>query len=213
MTDYQRPALVIPTFFDAEGREIEYGHRWGGESPPDDSYSRTSNLERFAPLHTVADALIDWLAATFDVTHEEDASVASDVLRAPDDVQRAVRLTPTDSACAPLTFLLTSFTGIVLHAGALHDFLFPVCGCDACDEDVVGLADELEWTVRTVAYGGYSEAIDPWPGTWVEYRLEEDGVGMRSGRSRANDIPSERRRTAKQMLPSGSAWRPWPVRL
>ncbi|WP_424980865.1 DUF6226 family protein [Microbacterium sp. S308A+] len=35
---------------------MSYGSRWGG-SPPEDSYSVETNLERFAPLHTVADAL------------------------------------------------------------------------------------------------------------------------------------------------------------
>ncbi|MGX9294439.1 DUF6226 family protein [Tsukamurella paurometabola] len=47
---------------------IEYGDRWGIDSPPDDSYSRTINLDRFEPLHLVADALIDHLVSTYEVT-------------------------------------------------------------------------------------------------------------------------------------------------
>jgi hypothetical protein len=54
MADYTRPTI--------NGRElgavIRYGARWTG-SPPDGSYSRVSNPERFEPLQTIADALIE----------------------------------------------------------------------------------------------------------------------------------------------------------
>ncbi|WP_404810209.1 DUF6226 family protein [Microbacterium terricola] len=35
-----------------------------------------------------------------------------------------------------MTFVLTEFPGVHLRAGVLHDFHFPTCGCDACDDDV-----------------------------------------------------------------------------
>ena len=48
--------------------------------PPEDAYSRTSNLDRFAGLHTVAYALIEWLRSTFDVEVETGPRVVEDLL-------------------------------------------------------------------------------------------------------------------------------------
>lgn len=208
MSTYQRPALSLKEYRDDLGLPIRYGHRWDG-SPPEDAYSRISNTERFAPLHAVADALIEWLQGTFDVAVDESAGVASDLLRPPEEVVRAVRIVPRDSSAAPLTFVLTGFPGVYLHAGMLHDFQFPVCGCDACDEGVVELADDLEWTVRTVVNGGFSEqfAADR---QWIEYRLEDDGLGMRSGRSRRDEYPAERVHAAETALPPAGHWTRWP---
>ena len=208
MSTYQRPAFPVQEYRDDLGRPISYGQRWEG-SPPEDAYSRISYPERFAPLHAVADALIDWLQETFDVSVDESPEVASDLLRPPEDVVRAVRIVPSDSRAAVLTFVLTGFPGVYLHAGALHDFHFPVCGCDACDEGVLELADDLEWTVRTVVQGGYTERFLPGR-QWIEHRLEEDGVGMRSGRSRPDEYPAERVRAAETALPPAGRWMPWP---
>ncbi|WP_146067362.1 DUF6226 family protein [Arthrobacter sp. SX1312] len=83
--------------------------------------------------------------------------------RAEEDILDAIRIVPNDSDEAPLTSVLTPFPGVFLHAGSLHDFHFPDCGLDACDEDVEAVATELEWTVRSVVSGGYSERFDPWP--------------------------------------------------
>lgn len=211
MTEYRRPTFPVEMYRDEQGRPIDYGNRWGGESPPEDSYSRVSNLQRFAPLHAVADALIDWLRDTFDVTVEQTPSAASDLLHMPDHVVRAVRVVPHEPTAAPLTFVLTEFPGVCLHAGSLHDFDFPVCGCDACDDDAMNLADELEWTVRTVVAGGYSERLDPWPGRWIEYRLDEPGVGMRSGRSLTEDLPEDQVKSARTAPQPSGQWSPWPL--
>jgi hypothetical protein len=84
-----------------------------------------------------------------------------------------------------------------------------VCGCDACDDRVTNVAQELEWTVRTVVSDGYCERLDPWPGRWFEYRLDEPGVGRRSGRSRTKDVPDERVKSARTALPPAGRWLPW----
>jgi hypothetical protein len=210
VTEYLRPLLPDVVFYDDAGAAIPYGARWGDQSPPEDSYSRVSNLDRFTPLDAVAEALISWLQSTFDVDTVEGDEVAADLLHPNGDVTKAVRLTPRDPASASLTFVLTAHPGVLVHAGALHDFFFPVCTCDACDENVESLADELEWTVRTVIAGRYLERLDRWPSQWIEYRLDEPGVGMRSGRSRTHDLPAARLRAAKHALPSGGQWAPWP---
>src|SRR4051812_1889718 len=120
MSSYIRPIVAEQTFRDDPGHIIEYGERWGHGSPPEDSYSVESNLERFAPLYTVADALIAHLRAEHNVDVSEDPAHAADLLRDRDDVIRAVRLTPSNGDAALLTFVFTSFPSVIVHAGVLH---------------------------------------------------------------------------------------------
>ena len=209
MNEYRCPSITAEIYRDGQGHPIEYGNRWDGASPPADSCSRVSNLQRFAPLHTVATALIEWLQNTFDVTIEQSPSTATDLLRMPDDVVSAIRVVPRDPSAATLTFVLTRFPQVLIHAGSLRDFRFPGCSCDACDDNAMSVADELEWTVRTVVSGGYSERIDPWPGRWVEYRLDEPGARMHSGRSLTSALPKERVKFGRTALPPAGLWLPW----
>ncbi|GAA4046531.1 DUF6226 family protein [Agromyces indicus] len=209
---YERPELPVGVYVDEDGTPIEYGNRWGPNGPPEGAYSRTSNLDRFAGLHAVAHALIEWLASTFDVEVETGSQVAADLLLQPDDPIHSVRLTPRSTASAPLTFVLTSFPGVYLHAGVLHDFHFPVCGCDACDDDVRSLADDLEWTVRMVVTGHYRESVNPQGSEWLGYRLEEPGVRTATGQSRTDEVPIERSERARHLVPGAGPWEPWPAR-
>lgn len=70
MDSYRRPEIepVVPC--DADGALIAYGDRWGADSPPSESYSVLTNVERFGPLHRVAQALIDALTTEYAVTVE-----------------------------------------------------------------------------------------------------------------------------------------------
>lgn len=65
MTAYVRPVVPVRVFRDASGQVIEYGNRWGHQSPPETTYSVATNPERFAPLHTIAEGLIAHLAANY----------------------------------------------------------------------------------------------------------------------------------------------------
>ena len=112
MNEYRRPTIPVEIYRDELGTPIDYGNRWGGACAPEDAYSRVSNLQRFAPLHAVAMALIEWLQDTFDVTLAQGPSVASDLLRMPHEVISAVRVVPREPAAAPLTFVLTQFPGV-----------------------------------------------------------------------------------------------------
>jgi hypothetical protein len=211
MLGYRRPAIAPVVFFDAAGNKIPYGSRWHNGSPPENSYSVTSNLERFRPIHSVADALVGWLVAAYDVQVDQTAAVTSDLLQPRNDVTRAVRITPSSQDAAPLTFVSTSFPSVIVHAGALQDFLFPVCGCDACDESWEAAADDLEWAVFTIVRGGYSERIDLDDELGVHYSLDEPGVGSRSGRTRVDGYSMERLERAQAAVPSGS-WAAWRLR-
>ncbi|QIS41120.1 hypothetical protein GW571_02655 [Clavibacter capsici] len=148
MPAYVRPAIDAPPALDDDG--VPYGSRWDAEEgPAEDAYSRTSHLERFAPLHAVADALVAHLAATHEVTTVEgpDPSLADPH---PDAV-RTARLAPRDATGRILVLEWTSFPGVLLHSGRRMAEAFPPCGCDACDDRWEDLADSLEEAVLTAA--------------------------------------------------------------
>lgn len=205
MSSYRRPEIEPVVFRDADGVVIEYGNRWGGESPPEDSYSVLSNVERFRPLHAVADALVDALVDDYDVRVEDDASVASDLMHTRDDVERAVRLTPADPAAAALTFVFTSLPSVLVHAGLLNDFLYPVCLCDACDEDWERIAEAMEGEITAIVEGGYSETADD---EGISFRLV-GASGSRSGWGRSSGPPSARLTDAVSRLAALEGWAAW----
>ncbi|HWV48175.1 MAG TPA: DUF6226 family protein [Microbacterium sp.] len=208
MTFYVRPPIDPPVFRDADGEVIEYGNRWPG-SPPEDTYSVDTHPERFAPIHTVADALIAHLRNVYDVEVVEDAAVAADLLRpACHEVTKAVRIQPNDSAGAALTFVFTAYPGLYVHAGLLHDFHFPVCGCDACDTTWDAEAEGVEQLVFAVVGGHYRELVGPEP--WVGFALTSPD-GATSGQSRTEDMPMGRLEQAMPTLRSrAEGWAPWP---
>jgi hypothetical protein len=209
---YQRPSIDAPVFRDADGQVIDYGNRWGG-SPPEDTYSVETHPERFAPLHTVAEALIAHLRDTYDVEVDEGVETAADLLRpAYHEVVRAVRIRPDDLACASLTFVFTAYPGIYMHAGLLNDFQYPVCGCDACDSTWDYEAGELEKQVQAVVTGQYRESIGQRGlRPWVEHASTYPDGGGRSGGSLAQDIPAERIKAAKPILRTvAEGWAAWP---
>lgn len=156
MTTYTRPRIGQVTFRDAAGDVIDYGNRWAGRGgPPDDSYSVLEHSERFAPLHTVAEALIDYLVSTYEVDVEEGYPDTDDHIYAPkpDEVVRSVRITPKAASCATLVFFFTTLPGVHINAGVLFDARYPSCGCNACDEEWESTADELEWQTLSIAGG------------------------------------------------------------
>jgi hypothetical protein len=209
MQPYARPPIDAPVFRDAAGQVIAYGHRWGGNSPPDDSYSVTSNLERFRPLHAVAGALIEFLRSTYDVAVSEGHE--GDILHTRSDIVRATRITPRDPAAAPLTFVFTSFPSVIVHAGVLTDFLYPFCGCDACDESWEGAAEEMEWQALAVAAGNFSESH--WSGRRFSRSIESLGGGAKSsGEMPVDHLPIAKVEAAASVLdalPNG--WVNWPL--
>src|SRR4051812_29452694 len=102
MSMYVRRIWPDPVFRDDGGAVLAYGSRWGWDGPPPATYSLVSHPERFAPLHLVADAVIEHLQEAYDVQVHWDSAYASDFLRPP-DLTRVARVTPNDTAAAPLT--------------------------------------------------------------------------------------------------------------
>lgn len=211
---YVRPPLPTTTYHSPDGAPIPYGRQWGDDGPAPDSYSVDSHPERFAGLHVVALALVDHLSAVYDVDVDVDPAHEGDLLMEAREVLRAVRVTPRCFGAAPLTFVLTGYPGVLIHAGALHDFPFPVCGCDACDETAETAADRMEMLVLTVAAGGYSERYPVGSRRWSEYALTAvDGSRSESGSGEPGPVDAARLSEAEVRLREVSGgWRPWPVR-
>ncbi|MGB4135563.1 MAG: DUF6226 family protein, partial [Microbacterium sp.] len=127
-------------------------------------------------------------------------------------VVRAVRVTPNDPSCAALTFVFTGYPGLFVHAGLLHDFPFPVCGCDACDQSAVQEIDALEELVFAVVTGNYRETVTRGPRAQVERALRFPSGGS-SGRGPAKDLPAARLSAATPILRSlADGWAAWPPR-
>ena len=213
MKEFEWPAAVEQTFRDADGSVIDYGSRWDDGSPPADSYSVDTHPERFAPVHTVAEALLAYLRNEYEVEVTDDMSCAADLLRPHAGVLRAVRITPAADDAAALTFVFTDYPGIIVHAGLLHDFSYPNCGCDACDETWNSVSDDLVETVRAVVSGHYREYVrnaDPSP--WIGFDLGGPaGTAVRGGGG-AGFKDADRLTAATSMLevlPNGR-WGPWP---
>jgi hypothetical protein len=209
VSDYLRPDIPDQVFRDESGAVIVYGNRWGIDGPAEDSYSVDRHPERFAPVHRVADALIEHLRANYDVVVVEDPIVAADLVYAAGTVLRAIRLTPADPLSAPLTFVYTDYPGLVVHAGLLADLSYPICGCEACDETWQSLADELEWQIGAIVSGGYREYVrgsrhDPSVGFQIT------GPGRSVSRGGGADAPSGRIEDARARMPE--RWGPWPLR-
>ena len=68
---------------------------------------------------------------------------------------------PDDSysrVSTPQRFLpLQAVARQLIAAGPFHQFAFPACGCDACDEGADAQLDQLEETVFAVVNGDYRE--------------------------------------------------------
>jgi hypothetical protein len=161
----------------------------------------------------VADALIAYLRREYRVMISEDAAHGDDLLHPRSDVARAVRVTPARTDAAPLTFVFTRHPGVMIHAGALHDFPFPACGCDACDETAESGADQMERLVMAVVAGGYGERYPAGRRRWNSYALTAaDGSGSESGEGDVGGIPEARLRDGAERLGSlPNGWQPWPT--
>lgn len=157
MNGFRRGDIEIPTYLDQEGKVIDYGRRWGMDNPPTETYSVCEHPERFRPIVGVAERLIDYLRSAYQVTVVEEViprNVDSDI-----DVVRRVSVTPKRPTAAPLTFDVSSFPGVRVRAGFAFGFTAPHCGCDACDDSVEGLIDELIEAVQAVVDGRLRERV------------------------------------------------------
>lgn len=131
MEGYRRPPIERGGFRDDDGDVIPYGARWTATPADRLPYGVTRHPERFAPLLEVARAL----------------DAAMPAANRPGGSEIAVRIETTD------------FPGAIIRVEG-HDFPFPACGCDACDEDVEELAEQMEQLVDAVVAGRWRNDRD-----------------------------------------------------
>ncbi len=213
MEPYVRPAIPAQEYRDAEGNVIPYGDRWGGGSPPDDTYSVVTHPERFQPLHDIARALIAYLERTYDVTVSEDPALLADLPERLVKATAAVRLAPANPDSAPITVVFTDMPGIVVMAGVLLVETLPPCGCDACDESWATAADDLEWLVMAVVEGGFTEGVTRRLRTRVSHGLERsDGYRGGEGLAGADTTRRELSAARDRLAQIGGAWAEWSPR-
>ena len=215
---YARPAVAPPVILDDAGVPIPFGTRWGGNLPPESLYSVDRHPERFAPLLSVADALIAHLRRIYDVSVDTSGAFPDrepkDLGSIRDDiaVRRVVRLAPSRMDAAPLTFVYTEYPSVELEAGAFLVSRFPDCGCEACDEDWSSVADKLEEAVFAVVNGAFTETLS---GRWLTTRLGRSDGESRYG-CRVKDLrysPSYIAKARRTLKPLTAGWQPWPRRL
>ncbi|HEY9424376.1 MAG TPA: DUF6226 family protein [Microterricola sp.] len=215
---YVRPELPAVEILDEAGLPIPYGSRWGAGGPPEDSYSVDAHPERFAGLHTVARALIEHLERVFDVEVVHEQATDAALLRPQRDVIERVRVLPRAPEAAPLLFAFTAYPGVIVEAGVLHWFPYPICGCDACDETAEAQAHELELLVFAVANGGYAEHYPVGRRRDLHFGLvllDASGAvtGSSTGVADTVGLSTERlEQGAMRLAALPRGWQPWPLR-
>ena len=98
---YVRPEIQSAVYRDETGAIVTYGSRWGGENPPAETYSVVTHPERFEPLLAVAEALVEYLASTFEVAVREEDVLTTPRQPFPDPSRphpiRVCQITPSSS--------------------------------------------------------------------------------------------------------------------
>ena len=100
-----------------------------------------TNAERFRPLHPSMLETIGRLEDDFQVERTEGYGLDEELETGTDLASPCVRLTPREADAAPIAVAFSAFPGLHVRFGRWHTELFPVCGCDACDESA---EDQIE---------------------------------------------------------------------
>lgn len=200
---YVRPALPTPTFFDERGDVIRYGRRWPDGIAPEESYSRESHPERFAPLTLVVDALVEHLRREYQVEVRRESG---------EDGTERIVLAPARGAQIAITPAVPS---VRVEAGALFHAIVPSCICDACDETAETAADELERILLSIAAGGFREKYPVGHRAWLYTEVRSpDGERRETGSGPAPDLSAEDHERAAALLRGldDGWWPAWPLR-
>jgi hypothetical protein len=192
---YQRPHITVAEYRDVHGQVVRYGHRWEDDdgfrgSPPAWSYSQLGHDDRFDVVVEVAQALTQYLTDNFEIQVSTNGSHTT--------------LTPANHAQSPLTIDADpSRHHVTLNAGYGVEVHFPVCGCQACDEDVLCLIEDLEEQTLAIVNGGLVERLSDRDLSY-EITLPDGQCGSRSkiDRYRRKELKSQFTRHERQ-------WEPW----
>ena len=187
------------------------GDRWGPAGPPLEAYSRTTERERFRPLHAFADRVLSQLEAVFNVNRSVRSTADLD-FNPPEDILGVMKVYPADEAAAPVVIGTTTYPGLAIRCGYWMVERFPACGCDACNETAESEAYRFEDVLVAVTQGVFREfVVLPVLGAaWYEYELRTGSTQaggrsrLRLSRARARELIREHGRRVE--------WKPWPRR-
>ena len=113
---------------------------------------------RYSVLHDAARELLDQLSRDYAVEVITGPAVDEDLAgRTP--TKTTVRLQPSTGAGAPLTVAFTTFPGLLVRSGTWQVEAYPVCGCDACDEQPADLIERLRERVGVIVSDGFTERV------------------------------------------------------
>ena len=184
---------------------------WGPDGPPPEAYSRVTDADRFRPVIPAALAALDRLEAAYLVTRIEGRGIDPELERFGSPARDSVRLEPERAEEAPVTIAFSTFPGVHLRLGKWVMRSFPVCGCDACDEDAADAIGDLHWHLECAVSGGLTERVDvPLIGdAWQRAELSRE----RARRSGGSKIPRARAKALiAEVGASAFAWAPWSKR-
>jgi hypothetical protein len=131
---------------------------WPPTLPPPDAYSRVTNPERFRPLIEHAETVIAHLFAMYDVERVDAADPPAARAFTVALAHAPYHLVPRAREAAPLTVGVTTFPGLVVRCGWWCEYHFPICGCDACDEDATSEIARFDEMIAGVVHGGLTES-------------------------------------------------------
>lgn len=175
--------------------------RWAGGSPPDEAYSRLTDPHRFAPLHAIARELLDRLAGEYLVERVPGTELDPDG-RSGAQVEALVPAAPAGA----LEIVFTAFPGLFVRVGGTEILRLPGCGCDACDEDVPELEEQLRERVDALVAGESGESLERSGDTWFHMHWYPSG---RNG----HGVEGAQLAALRARLPLGElSWAPWPRR-
>lgn len=190
-------------------------HPWAVDlhRPDEAAYGRVTNPERYQVVHDAARLLIDQLTARYEVEATPGES-AVDFPRFKGRAVDVVRLRPTEGA--PVTVMFTDFPGVLVGVGVYCLRAFPMCGCDACDEQPEEVAEALGQLVSAAIAGRFREELTKrgpmwtfdgdWGSSTDEHFLEPGGwkrygaPGSHSGRPGRRADPLFRRSPTVSVL-------------
>lgn len=192
--------------------------RMQSEVPPPEAYSRVTNPERFALLHSVALQLLGRLQMEFDVErlegHGLDSELEEIFTRSRETFatvlnlnRPSVALMPRDVTAAPMVVSFSAFPGLRVRFGRWHIEDFPRCGCDACNETAESEAERLTVLIGDLTAGRFREGI----------RIHENGNAWKEHWFEASSGTSQLDPVRARELIAGSErstyeWAPWPGR-
>ena len=140
-------------------KSIPVKRRWGPEGPPAEAYSRSTNAERFQPLHSYALETVGRLKDDFEVECAEGYWLDLELETGLKTARPSVRLSPVNTGAAPTTVAFSAYPGLRIRFGRWHTRLFPVCGCDACDESAEGEVERLNEMIENLTAGRFREVM------------------------------------------------------